>query len=187
MSRFGACIVLGAVTAAAMGVVAGIGVAASPAAPVVADCASRSAADFPTAFTSRRNLVVGPLVLVGAGGTPTYSESFGGQKFQLLVSAGHRVTVALSDQTRKGAGLGYGPLPQGQVGVRDAHRAVTFVACPRGRASGSTAGGRSVTFWSGGLLARSPRCVPLLVRIDGARSPVRVVVHLGVARCTNVP
>jgi hypothetical protein len=184
MTRIGVRIALGALTTTVAIVVAGVAFAAPPVG-VVAGCATRSSAQFPRAFTSGRNLAVGPLVLVGGGGTPIYSESFGGQKFPLLVLAGHRVTVALSEQTRKGAGLGYGRLPEGQVGVGDAHRVVTFVACPRGQASGSTADGRSVTFWSGGLLARSPRCVPLFVWIDRARSPVRVVVHLGIARCTN--
>lgn len=33
----------------------------------------------------------------------------------------------------------------------------------RGERSGSRAGGRPVTFWSGSVVARSPRCVPLLV------------------------
>ena len=184
MNRIGvcsaACIALAAAVSAA-----GAVVAAPPAGAVLANCAGRSAADFPQAFTSRHNLVVGPLVIVGAGGTPTYSGSFGGQKLPLLVLAGHRVTVALSARTRKAAGLAYGPLPQGEVRFADAHRAVTFAACPRGRASGSTAGGRAATFWSGGLLARSPRCVSLLVWIDRARTPVRVVVHLGVERCAS--
>jgi hypothetical protein len=157
--------------------------AARPAPGVVADCATRSEANFPDAFSTPRNLVAGPLVLVGAGGAPTFSFAFGGNKFPLLVRAGHRVTVELSTRTRKVAGLAYGPLPQGEAGVRDAHRVVTFIACRRGQRSGSTAGGRSVTFWSGGVLARSPQCVPLLVWVDAAPSPRRMVIRLGVRRC----
>ena len=47
------------------------------------DCSSRSEAQFPGAFTDSRNLVVGPLVLVGGA---TYSSAstvreYGGQKF----------------------------------------------------------------------------------------------------------
>jgi hypothetical protein len=137
----------------------------------------RSGARFPGAFTRPGNLFVGPLAMVGAGGTPLFSPVFGGNKFPLLVKAGHRVTIALSASTRKVAALAYGPLPQGQVHLRDAHRIVTFVACPRGEPSGSSADGQSVTFWSGGILAASARCVPLQIWIDGAEDPRHVVIH----------
>jgi hypothetical protein len=150
---------------------------------VIEDCSTQSLARFPGAFAKPRNLVVGPLVLTGAGGTPAFSSSFGGNKFPLLVRAGHRVTVELSRRTRRVAGLAYGPLPQGKVRLRDAHRVVTFVACRRDHDSQSDVDGRPVTFWSGGVLARSPRCVPLLVWVDGERSPRRAVIRLGVPRC----
>jgi hypothetical protein len=157
--------------------------AAKPPRGVVANCSTRSEAAFPGAFTNPSNLVVGPLVLTGGRGSPPFAPSFHGQKFPLLVRAGHRVTLALSLRTRKFAALGYGPLPQGDVGVRDAHRVVTFIACRRGEPSGSTADGEAVTFWSGGVLATGPRCVPISVWIDGAQRPRRIVVRLGVARC----
>jgi hypothetical protein len=147
----------------------------------VENCSTRSEARFPGAFTNARNRVVGPLVLVGAGGTPIWDKT--GNKFPLLVAAGHRVTVALSRRARKGAGLAYGPLPQGEVRLRYTHRVVTFVACGRGRNSGSTAGKRQVTFWSGGVLAASPRCVPLLVWIDGADSSRRAYVRFETQNC----
>jgi hypothetical protein len=150
---------------------------------VVEDCSTQSWASFPGAFTNPRNLVVGPLVLMGARDTPAFSSSFGGNKFPLLVRAGHRVTVELSRRTRRGAGLAYGPLPQGEVRLRDAHRVVTFVACGANHDSQSDADGRPVTFWSGGVLARSPRCVPLLVWVDAEPSPRRAVIRLGVRRC----
>ena len=148
---------------------------------VVADCAMQSGASFPGAFTNSGNLVVGPLAMIGARGTPSFSPSFHGQKFPLLVKAGHRVTLELSRTTRRGAGLAYGPLPQGDVGVAEAHRVVTFIAC-RG-ASVSDADGKPVTFWSGGVLVKSPRCVPLRIWIDGAPQPRRAVIRLGVDRC----
>ena len=150
---------------------------------VIADCSTRSLADFPGAFTRPRNLVVGPLVLIGGGGTPAFVPPVGGNKFPLLVKAGHRVTVELSVNTRRGAGLAYGPLPQGAVHLRDTHRIVTFIACPRSESSGSSADGQAVTFWSGGILARSPRCVPLLVWVDSATAPRHAVVRLGARRC----
>lgn len=121
--------------------------------------------------------------MIGAGGTPLFSPVFGGNKFPLLVKAGHRVTLELSPSTRKGAGLAYGPLPQGEMRLRDAHRIVTFVACPRGEPSGSSADGQSVTFWSGGILSTSARCVPVQVWVDGASEPRRVVIHLGTRNC----
>ena len=153
---------------------------------VVENCATQSGADFPGAFTRPINLVVGPLALEGAAGTPQFvwdsAANVGFQKFPALVRQGHRVTVELSRQTRRaGAGLAYGPLPGGETHLRDAHRVVTFIACRSG--SGSTADGRPVTFWSGSVLARSPRCVPLLVWIDGRRTPRRAVIHLGVSSC----
>ena len=154
---------------------------------VVEDCSTRSSAPFPGAFTNPRNLIVGPLALIGAGGTPTVVPNSTGtevfQKFPLLVRNGHRVTVELSRSTRRGAGLAYGPLPQGETYLRDTHRVVTFIACRRGQGSGSSADGRPVTFWSGSVVARLPRCVRLLVWVDAERSPRRAVIRLGVPDC----
>jgi hypothetical protein len=153
----------------------------------VESCVTQSGATFPGAFTSPRNLVVGPLALIGAGGTPSAVSNSTGtevfQKFPLLVRNGHRVTVELSASTRRGAGLAYGPLPQGETFLRDTHRVVTFIACRRGQHSWSSADGRPVTFWSGSVIARSPRCVPLRVWVDDERSPRRAVIRLGVRDC----
>jgi hypothetical protein len=152
---------------------------------VVENCATQSSADFPGAYTSPHNLVAGPLALVGAGGTPQFvwnsARTEGFEKFPALVRQGHRVTVELSRRTRRGAGLAYGPQPGGEGHLRNAHRIVTFIACRSG--SGSTADGRPVTFWSGSVLARSPRCVPLLVWIDRRPAPRRMVIHIGVRNC----
>jgi hypothetical protein len=156
-------------------------------------CDSRSEADFPGAFTRSANLVVGPLVLIGGAWTdPGTVRSFGGNKFPLLVESGHTVTVEVEQPGRRLAGLAYGPLPQGrQTRLRDTYRRVTFVACRAGmpppdyRADGpasSTADGRPVTFWAGGVVSRAPTCVPLSVSVDGERSPRRVGVPLG-RRC----
>jgi hypothetical protein len=154
----------------------------------VENCSTRSEARFPGAFTKRRNLVVGPLAMYGAGKRrvhyfPGFASDAGGQKFQLLVRNGHRVSVELSRRARRDAGLAYGPLRGGEVGLADANRVVTFIACGRGDASGSRADGRPVTFWSGGVLASSPRCVPLRVFVDGASAAHRAVIHLGVRHC----
>jgi hypothetical protein len=152
---------------------------------VVEDCSTRSEARFPAAFSDPRNLVVGPWVLVGGAFTPASTvRKFAGNKFPVLVRAGHRVTLVLSRRTRRVASLGYGPLPQGvNLAPRDGHRVVTFIACARRRPSGSTAAGEPVTFWSGFVLTRSPRCVALDVWVDGERAPRHTALRMGVRRC----
>jgi hypothetical protein len=164
---------------------------ATPASPPAAshersgreDCATRSEARFPRAFDDARNLVVGPLVLVGGAFTPADTvREFGGNKFPLLVKAGYTVTVRIGRSARGVAGLAYGRLPQGEVELRDAYQAVTFRACRPGGPSGSDAGGVEVTFWSGFVLARRPMCVPLDVYIDSEPLPRHVGLSLG-RRC----
>lgn len=158
------------------------------------DCSTRAEASFPGAFTSPRNLVVGPLVLMGGAYTdPSTVREFGGNKFPLLLKAGHSVTVRLTPRGRTTAGLAYGPLPQGETKLRDTYNSVTFVACRTGRASrryspdgpsGSYADGASVTFWSGFVLTRVPGCIPLDIYLDDAPSPRRVGLPLG-RRCAQ--
>lgn len=156
---------------------------------VIADCAKGSGigrgGSLNSAFGSRWNLVVGPLAMKGAAADPGgYSDSFGGNKFPLYVKAGHQVTVALTPGTHGRAGLAYGPLPNGQTDVHDAHRVITFIACRRGEFSpglGSAAG--RLSFWSGGVVAVAPRCVPLRIWVDDEPSPHRAVIHLGVSGC----
>jgi hypothetical protein len=154
------------------------------------DCSGRSEARFPGAFTNERNLVVGPLVMIAAAAETDAAtvREFGGNKFPLLVKAGHRVTVRLARPARNTAGLAYGPLPQGKTRLRDTYRSVTFVACRRGRPtrryrpqgpSRSHADGVNVTFWPGGVLTREPACVPLKIFVDGKRPPRRAEVPLG--------
>jgi hypothetical protein len=153
-------------------------------------CSGRSEADFPGAFTNERNLVVGPLVMIGAAAQTdaVTVREIGGNKFPLIVKAGHRVTVRLARSARETAGLAYGPLPQGKTRLRDTYRSVTFVACRRGKPTrryrpqgpaDSYADGVNVTFWSGGVLTREPACVPLNVFVDGQRPPRRVQIPLG--------
>ena len=158
------------------------------------DCSTRSEANFPGAFTDARNLVVGPLVMTG--GTYTDAETvheFGGNKFAVLVKAGHVVTVRLVARAPSLAGLAYGPLPQGETTHGDTYRSVTFVACRPGKASrhssptdgpsGSSADGTSVTFWMGFVLTRKPVCLPLEISVDDERSPRHARLGLG-RRCS---
>ena len=148
---------------------------------VILDCSMRSMADFGPAFANPDNLVVGPLLLVG--GAEVTSEAvvlaYDGQKFPLLVKAGHTATVRLPRSVRDTAGLAYGPLPQGRVKVSETHDSIELTACKRGEPSGSRAGG-PVTFWSGFVMTMVPQCLPLDVFIDGEAKARRAEISLGV-------
>jgi hypothetical protein len=153
--------------------------------PVGATCDTRSEADFGGAFADPLNLVVGPFVLVGGAAYSLVEvvEEHGGQKFPVLVRAGHTVLVEVPAEARGLVALGYGPLPQGNIGFDDGRPAVRFEACAPGGPSSSTAGrGKPVTFWSGFVLASGPTCAPLDVYTDGDDRPRRVEIELG-ARC----
>jgi hypothetical protein len=146
----------------------------------------RSEARFPGAFVDPRNLVIGPLVLVGGA---QYSSAgtireFGGQKFPLLLKAGYRVTVQVAGSARTFAGLSYVPRSEGERRgtLRDTDPATTFVSCRTGENSGSSADGVPITFWSGFVVTRAPMCVPLDIYVDRQPSPRRALIPLG-ARC----
>jgi hypothetical protein len=139
------------------------------------DCSTRSQADFPGAFADPQNLVAGPLVMIGAA---RFTDArtvrrFGGNKFPLLVKAGHTATVQLAADD--GASLTYGGLPEAK-----AFHSITFAACGPGR-SASHADGAEVTFWSGFVRTREPACLALRISIDGG-PPRRMPLSLGV-RC----
>jgi len=150
--------------------------------PVTETCSTRSEAEFGGAFHDPENLVAGPFVLVG-GARLTTAEvlaSFDGQKFPVLVRAGHVVTLRVPEGARGHVSLGYGPLPQGDVQYDDGHPAVTFTACRPGGPSSSNAGPDDpVTFWSGFVFATEPSCAPLAVYVDGEASPRRMEIPLG--------
>jgi hypothetical protein len=136
-------------------------------------------------FRSPTTLVVGPLAMLGARGTPFYSASFGGNKFALYVKAGHRVTLELSSSTRQGAGFAYGPRPANPSLRARGYGVVTFIACRRGqysRSAGSTT--RPASLWAGGILADSPRCVPFRIWVDNEARPRQAVINLGMRTCT---
>lgn len=157
------------------------------------DCSRRSGADFPDAFESSRNLVVGPLVLEGGAESqrPSVIREFGGQKFALLVTAGHTVTVRLPQAERGFAGLAFGglgkrPLPDGEIQLRDTARTMTFVACRRGEPSGSHADGKAVTFWSGAVVMRAPACVALEIYVDDEPDAHHAMLDMGGRRRCRV-
>lgn len=156
------------------------GGSAAPAEPierplgVPVGCDRQSGAGFPGAYSSRRNLVVGPLSLIGAAAFTDEAtvREHGGNKFPLLVRAGHTVTVSVPERHRASASLNHGLRSLGR-------HTITFTACSA-RRSQSRADG-PVTFWSGFVLTTVPSCVPLDVWVD--REPRRRVgVALG-RRC----
>jgi hypothetical protein len=166
--------------------VASAAVAAVPVPPdgARATCRHQSSAGF---RKSARNLVVGPLVLVGARAysSPDVIAKFGGQKYPALVLAGHRVTVELPRTVRRSTSLLYADdnwkRPDGPRTVRDGHRVVDFRSCTTDRA-GSSYDGREATFWSGGVLTTVPRCLNLRIWVDDERTPRRARIALG-KRC----
>lgn len=139
-------------------------------------CREQSGARFPGAYRSRHNLVVGPLAMIG-GGVFTDAATvrrFAGNKFPLLVRAGHRVTVSIPAPARATAALSYGAHADGDP---EPQHTIIFSACSQ-RRSASRADGR-VTFWSGSVMTSAPLCVPLDVYVDGAATPRRVHIALG--------
>ena len=80
-ARIAACAVVAVVLAAAA-----VPAAAGDASRGRATCSHQSSASFPGAYTSARNLVLGPLVLVGgrAYSSPETVREFGGQKYPAL-------------------------------------------------------------------------------------------------------
>jgi hypothetical protein len=148
-----------------------------------ATCRHQSSAAF---RKSSRDLVVGPLVLVGAReySSPEVIAQFGGQKYPAVLLGGHRATVQLSRRVRRSTSLLYAnwELPDGERTVADGHRVVNFRACATGHGA-SSYDGRKATFWSGFVLTTVPRCLNLRVWVDGRRTPRHVRIPLG-KRCT---
>ena len=135
-------------------------------------------------FALRRNLVVGPLALLGAGRTLSYVPAVGGNKIVVLVKGGHRVTLELPGAARPHVGLVFGKFASANVTPRQARRVVTFRACRRGESTAPWGDEWPVSGWMGGLVASSPRCVPLLVWVDDEPAPRRTVIRFGVDTCS---
>src|SRR5918998_2407740 len=151
---------------------------------VVVGCRSQSGYDFADAYTNPDNIVVGPLVITNAVYTePATIREFGGDKIFVLLQPGHRVTLALSQQTYRVASLGYGPLPQEvELTPQDGHRVVTFRPCLAERAW-SSAGGKPVTFWAGFILTETFLCMPIDVWVDDEPKPRKIALGMGVRDC----
>jgi hypothetical protein len=150
---------------------------------VVEDCSTTPGWGRRDEFTSRQNLIVGPLALERAGVMLEYADNVGGNKLFVYVRGGHRVTIELSPRTRANVGLVFGPYPDNDASLRNARRVVRFIACRRGELSDPRFDGWPVTSWVGFLLASSPRCVPLRIWVDDEPSPRRTVIRFGVRSC----
>jgi hypothetical protein len=151
---------------------------------VVVGCQSQSGYDFGDAYTNPDNLVVGPLTITNAVYTePETIREYGGDKIFVLVQPGHRVTLALSQETYRIASLGYGPMPQEvELTPQDGHRVVTFRPCSARRAW-SSAGEKPVTSWSGFMLTDTFFCMPIDVWVDDEPKPRKITLGMGVRAC----
>ncbi len=165
-----------------------------PAARVV-DCAGRSIGTFRGVVGSPDSVRLGPLWLAFGGraaarASPETLRDLGWWKMPALVRPGHTVTLRIAASHRRLAGWSYGPeAGAARRGVPSALRhtvpTITLRACEPGvRPRDSTADGRRVTFWSGGIvLVRAPLCVPIEAWADDARRPRRATLSLGAGRC----
>jgi hypothetical protein len=153
----------------------------------VMDSGQQTSATFPGAHDDPRNLVAGPLAILGGAvfTDAVTARRFGGNKYAVVVRAGHRATVSIPASARRTASLGYGPLPEGELGVADGHHTVTFVACPAGKPPRDRTRS-AVRFWMGFVMVGEPRCVPLDVYADGDPTAQRIAIELG-ARCAKPP
>jgi hypothetical protein len=149
---------------------------------VVEDCSTTPGWGRRDEFTRRKNLVVGPLAIERGAVVWEYNKEVGGDKLFVYVRGGHSVTLELSPETRRNAGLVFGRFSNANVRLDDARRVVRFIGCQRGERTGRF-DGWPVTSWVGGLLISSPRCVPLLVWVDDEPTPRRAVIRFGVRDC----
>ena len=111
--------------------------------------------------------------MIGAGRATSAAtvRRFGGNKFPLLVKAGHTVTITVLSRS---ASLYYAIAGGGvltQTRVSDGRRKITFIAC-KGTRNLSRADGARVTFWSGFVLVARPMCVRA-ARMDRPRAARR--------------
>jgi hypothetical protein len=150
---------------------------------VVEDCSTTPGWGRRDEFTRRQNLIVGPLAIERGAVVWGHNEDVGGEKLFVYVRGGHRVTLELSPETRRNAGLVFGHFSNPNVRLENARRVVRFIACQRGERPAGRFDGWPVTSWVGGLLISSPRCVPLLIWVDDEPRPRRAVIRFGVPDC----
>jgi hypothetical protein len=133
-----------------------------------------------TKIAATRDAVVGPLVLIGARGTPSHRpDAFGRQGYKVPVTLpeGMTATLTVPESLRGRVGLVFSRRAQDAVldsGTRGADSAVRFSACEPDGAPGRSG-------WPGGFVVDRPRCAMLLVEVPG-EAPERRRVPLG-RRC----
>lgn len=127
-----------------------------------------------TTVVSKRDGVIGPLVLLGARQTPRRRpDAFDRQGYKVPVTLpeGMTATLVVPESLRDHVGLVFSPRAQDAVlesGMRGADSAVRFTACePDGEP------GRSG--WPGGIVVDGPRCATLLVQVSGDAAARRQV------------
>jgi hypothetical protein len=127
---------------------------------------------------SRQDVQLGPLVLGGGNRWARWRrDSFGGHGYKIpaLLPNGVVATLSVPETMRARVGLVYSAGAHelqraGIAGVPASDSSVRFTACPAEEA------GR--TGWGGGIVLDRPRCVTLVVKVDG-RAPVHGRVPLG--------
>lgn len=131
-----------------------------------------------TGRPSSRDVRVGPLILRGANQWARWRpNAFGGHGYKIpaVLANGAVATLSVPEKLHGRVGLVYSAAAQelqrpGGTGVPGADASVRFAACPAGEA------GR--TGWTGGIVLDRPRCVSLVVKVDG-RAPAYGRVPLG--------
>ncbi len=188
-----AALILAALAAAPLA--AGVAAADAPPPSRTAGCDGRSIGTFRGVVGSPDSLRLGPMWLAGGGRTaaqasPEALRELGWWKMPALVRPGHTVTLRIAPSHRRLAGWSYGPEAGAArrgvpAALRHTVQTITLRACsPGARPRDSTADGRRVTFWSGGMVfTRAPLCVPIQVWADGERRPRRETLSLGAGRC----
>lgn len=137
-------------------------------------------ADATTKIAPTRDVVVGPLVLIGARRTPSRRpDAFDRQGYKIPVTLpeGMTATLTVPESLRGRVGLVFSLRAQDAVldsGMRGADSAVRFSACEPDGAPGRSG-------WGGGFVVDRPRCATLLVEVPG-EAPERRRVPLG-RRC----
>jgi hypothetical protein len=129
-------------------------------------CAQRSMASFPGAYEDPRNLVAGPMAIVGGAQAAEAAAAkvireLGWWKSPLLLREGAEAVLSVAWESRRLARIGFATGPDG--------RAMRFTACGPDERSGSDVDAQPVTFWSGGFtLRRVPACVAFDLWVAGA-------------------
>jgi hypothetical protein len=141
------------------------------------DVACSDAGTATTDIRRRRDLVLGPLVLVrGKQWADSRPDAFRGHGFKVPATLPNGVVATLSVPTsmRGRVGLVFSQATQDHVmttGVRGADTTVRFTACPAGERAGRSG-------WPGGLVIDRPRCATLVVTMASGES-VRGRIPLG--------